>query len=128
MANKRLCKEKQALVLAALCEGTPIEAVARMFKIGTNTIKRVIRETGEAFADYMDRNFAICHVSESKWMSNGSTSAVTLADFQRTTRQSAGIIGYGRALTLTRNLFSRIRLENAIGGLETRLLKTFAIA
>ncbi len=57
MANKRLSKEKQALVLAALCEGAPIEAVARMFKIGTNTITRVIRETGEAFTDYMDRNF-----------------------------------------------------------------------
>ncbi len=57
MANKRLSKDKQALVLAALCEGTPIEAVARMFKIGTNTITRVIRETGEAFADYMDKEF-----------------------------------------------------------------------
>jgi len=55
--NKRLSKERQALVLAALCEGTPIEAVARMFKIGTNTITRVIRETGEAFADYMDKEF-----------------------------------------------------------------------
>ncbi len=55
--NKRLSKEKQALVLAALCEGTPIEAVARMFKIGTNTITRVIRETGEAFTDYVDANF-----------------------------------------------------------------------
>ena len=57
MANKRLSKERQALVLAALCEGTPIEAVARMFGIGTNTITRVIRETGEAFTDYMDANF-----------------------------------------------------------------------
>ncbi len=57
MANQRLSKEKQALVLAALCEGTPIEAVARMFRIGTNTITRVIRETGEAFADYMNQNF-----------------------------------------------------------------------
>src|SRR5207248_4777781 len=57
MANKRLSKEKQALVLSALCEGAPIEAVARMFKTGTNTITRVIRETGEAFANYMDRNF-----------------------------------------------------------------------
>ena len=28
-----------------------------MFKTGKNTITRVIRETGEAFADYMDRNF-----------------------------------------------------------------------
>lgn len=57
MANKRLSKEKQTLVLAALCEGAPIEAVARMFKTGTNTITRVIRETGEAFLDYMDKNF-----------------------------------------------------------------------
>src|SRR5205085_4663199 len=53
--NKRLSKEKQALVLSALCEGAPIEACARMFKVGTNTITRVIRETGEAFADYMDK-------------------------------------------------------------------------
>src|SRR5438477_1193310 len=57
MANKRLSKEKQALVLAALCEGTPIRAVARMFKVGKGTITRIIRETGEAFADYMDQNF-----------------------------------------------------------------------
>jgi hypothetical protein len=57
MANKRLSKEKQALVLAALCEGTPIRACARMFKTSKNTIKRVISETGEAFADYMERNF-----------------------------------------------------------------------
>jgi IS1 family transposase len=55
--NRRLSKDKQALVLAALCEGTPIEAVSRMFKVGTNTITRVIRETGEAFNDYMDANF-----------------------------------------------------------------------
>jgi len=57
VANKRLSKEKQALVLAALCEGTPIRAAARMFKVGKNTIHRVICETGEAFADYMDANF-----------------------------------------------------------------------
>src|SRR3984893_15180216 len=57
MANKRLSKEKQALVLASLCEGAPIEAVARVFRTGTNTITRIIRETGEALADYMDANF-----------------------------------------------------------------------
>lgn len=56
MANKRLSKEKQALVLAALCEGTPINAVARMFRVGKHAVLRVIRETGEAFADYMDKN------------------------------------------------------------------------
>src|SRR5436189_5854968 len=57
MANKRLSKEKQTLVLMALCEGMPIRAAARMFKVGKNTIHRVICETGEAFADYMDANF-----------------------------------------------------------------------
>src|SRR5947208_16358522 len=55
--NKRLSKEKQTLVLAALCEGTPINAVARMFRVGKHAVVRVIRETGAAFADYMDQNF-----------------------------------------------------------------------
>ena len=55
MANKRLLKEKQTLVLMALCEGMPIRAAARMFKVGKNTIHRLICETGEAFADYMDK-------------------------------------------------------------------------
>src|SRR6266496_4969872 len=57
MANKRQSKEKRALILAALCEGTPMRAVARMFKTDKKRIGRVIRETGEAFADYMDKNF-----------------------------------------------------------------------
>lgn len=55
--NKRISKEKQALLLAALCEGTPINAACRMFRIGKHAAIRVIRETGEAFADYMDREF-----------------------------------------------------------------------
>ncbi len=55
MANKRLSKEKQALVLRALCEGLPINAACRMFKVGKHAVLRVIRETGEAFADYMDK-------------------------------------------------------------------------
>src|SRR6266513_4039610 len=57
MANKRLSKEKQTLVRMALCEGMPIRAAARMFKVGKDTIHRVICETGEAFADYMDSEF-----------------------------------------------------------------------
>jgi IS1 family transposase len=57
MANKRLSKERQALVLSALCEGTPINAVCRMFRTDKAAVLRVIRETGEAFADYMDANF-----------------------------------------------------------------------
>jgi len=34
MAYQRLSKEKQTLVLMALCEGMPIRAAARMFKVG----------------------------------------------------------------------------------------------
>jgi IS1 family transposase len=55
--NKRVSKERQALILAALCEGTPINAVCRMFRADKAAVLRVIRETGEAFADYMDANF-----------------------------------------------------------------------
>jgi IS1 family transposase len=53
----RLSKDRQALILAALCEGAPLRAVARVFKSEKKIVSRVIRETGEAFADYMDRNF-----------------------------------------------------------------------
>src|SRR5205807_4770078 len=55
--SKRLSKEKQALVLAALCEGTPMNAVTRMFRVSIHTVLRVIRDTNEAFADYMDSEF-----------------------------------------------------------------------
>jgi IS1 family transposase len=57
MAYQRLSKEKQTLVLMALCEGVPIRAATRMFKVGKDTIHRLICETGEAFADYMDKEF-----------------------------------------------------------------------
>jgi IS1 family transposase len=57
MANKRISCEKRGLVLMALCEGMPVRACARMFKTGKGTITRVIRETGEALADYMDTSF-----------------------------------------------------------------------
>src|SRR5438309_8085758 len=55
--NKRLSKERQSLVLAALCEGAPINAVCRMFRADKAAVLRIIRETGEAFADYMQANF-----------------------------------------------------------------------
>lgn len=57
MANKRLTKEKQALVLAAVCEGTPINAVCRMMRADKAAVLRVVRESGAAFSDYMDREF-----------------------------------------------------------------------
>jgi IS1 family transposase len=57
MSNRRLSNEKQSLIIAALCEGTPINAVCRMFKTGKHAVLRVIAETGEALEDYMSRNF-----------------------------------------------------------------------
>ena len=57
MPNHRISKDKRALVLSALCEGTPINAVCRMMDVAKETVLRVIAETGEAVADYMDKNF-----------------------------------------------------------------------
>lgn len=57
MANQRLSKDKRALVIADLAEGTPINAVSRMFRVGKHAVLRVIKETGAALADYMDENF-----------------------------------------------------------------------
>ena len=57
MPAKRLSNEKRALILAALCEGTPINAACRMFKTGKHAVLRVIAETGETLEDYMSANF-----------------------------------------------------------------------
>lgn len=57
MANKRLDQSKQALILAALCEGIAINSVCRMFKVGKHTVLRVIEETGKACEDWHNRHF-----------------------------------------------------------------------
>lgn len=57
MPNQRLSTDKRALVLAALCEGTPINAVTRITGVAKETILRIIRETGEALGMYMSQNF-----------------------------------------------------------------------
>src|SRR5947209_19099659 len=55
--SKQLSREKHALVLAALREGAPLNSVTRMFNVSIHTVLRVIRDTGEALAEYMDENF-----------------------------------------------------------------------
>ncbi len=57
MANQRISKVKQAAILSALCEGTPINAVSRMFSVGKHAVLRIIEETGEALSFYMRQNF-----------------------------------------------------------------------
>lgn len=57
MANARLSKEKQAMVLAAICEGVPMNAVTRMFSVGKHAVSRVVEEAGNALADYMEKEF-----------------------------------------------------------------------
>src|SRR5437763_13150488 len=52
---KQISKQKQALVLAALREGAPLNSVTRMFNVSIHTVLRVVRDTGEMFLDYMDR-------------------------------------------------------------------------
>jgi IS1 family transposase len=53
--SKQLSRQKEALVLAALREGAPLNSVTCMFGVSIHTVLRVIRDTGEMFADYMDR-------------------------------------------------------------------------
>ena len=48
---------RRALVLAALCKGASLNAAAQMFRVGDKNIRRIIRESGDALADYMDANF-----------------------------------------------------------------------
>ena len=54
---KQLSRQKHALVLAALREGAPLNAVTRMFNVSIHTVLRAIRDTGDALAEYMDREF-----------------------------------------------------------------------
>ena len=57
MPNNRISTAKQVFILAALSEGTPINAVCRMLSVGKHAVLRVIEETGEALGNYMAENF-----------------------------------------------------------------------
>jgi IS1 family transposase len=57
MPNNRISKAKQVFILAALSEGTPVNAVCRMVGAGKHAVLRVIAETGEALSAYMSENF-----------------------------------------------------------------------
>jgi hypothetical protein len=57
MPNNRIGTEKRTLVLAAHSKGISLNAVSQMFRVGDKTVRHIIRETGEAMADYMDANF-----------------------------------------------------------------------
>ena len=57
MANNRISKDKRVFVLAAISEGTPINAITRIFGVSKEATLRVIKETGEALSDYMHKNF-----------------------------------------------------------------------
>lgn len=63
MPNERISKEKRAYILAAISEGTPMNAIGRMFHVGKKAVKRVIEETGEALGAYMHANFRDLAVS-----------------------------------------------------------------
>ena len=61
MSYARLDSSKQALILAALCEGSAINSVCRMFKVGKQSVMRVIEETGKACEDWHNRRFRDLH-------------------------------------------------------------------
>src|SRR5579872_6282244 len=57
MANKRIDIRKQVMILAALCEGSALNSVCRMFDVGKHAVLRLIEETGEACQDWHNRHF-----------------------------------------------------------------------
>jgi hypothetical protein len=115
MAYQRLSKEKQTLVLMALCEGMPIRAAARMFKVGKDTIHRLICETGEAFADYMDKEFRDLSCAriemDEQWQYVGAHAGRLPKDDQT----ERGDYWLWACIDADTNLFSLIRSGSAIG-------------
>ena len=53
----RLCREKQAQIIAALVEGNSIRATSRMMNVSKDTVVKLQVEAGYACADYQDRTF-----------------------------------------------------------------------
>jgi hypothetical protein len=51
----RLNKDKQAQVIAALVEGTSINATVRMTGVAKNTILKLLAYLGNACAEYQDK-------------------------------------------------------------------------
>ena len=48
---------KRALVLSALVEGTAVNSICRMFKVGKPNVLRFLNETGKACEDWHNRHF-----------------------------------------------------------------------
>lgn len=53
----RLSNEKRTQVVAALVEGTSINATVRMTGVAKNTILKLLADLGEACATYQDKAF-----------------------------------------------------------------------
>jgi len=54
---KRLTREKQTQIIAALIEGNSIRATARMMNVSKDTVLKLQVEAGYASADYQDKTF-----------------------------------------------------------------------
>ncbi|HUI41728.1 MAG TPA: IS1 family transposase [Terriglobia bacterium] len=52
---KRLSREKQAQIVAALVEGNSIRATARMMNVSKDTVQKLQTEVGYACAEYQDK-------------------------------------------------------------------------
>ncbi len=57
MANQRINKAKRALILSALAEGTAVNSICRMFRVGKPNVLRFLREVGKAAEDWHNRHF-----------------------------------------------------------------------
>ena len=77
MANNRISTAKRVFILAALSEGTPINAVCRILSVGKHAVLRVMRKRARRSALTCTPTFATCRLAAWRWMSNGSMSAST---------------------------------------------------
>jgi IS1 family transposase len=51
----QLDANKRTQIISALCEGSSIRSITRMFGVGKNTVARLLLEVGAACAEYQDR-------------------------------------------------------------------------
>ena len=53
---KRLSTEKRTRIIAALVEGNSIRATSRMVDVSQNTVLKLLKDLGEACAEYHDKH------------------------------------------------------------------------
>jgi len=95
---KRLTREKQTQIIAALIEGNSIRATARMMNVSKDTVLKLQVEAGYASADYQDKTF---HGLTCKRVQCDEVWAFCYAKEKNVPQEKKGKFGYGDVWTWT---------------------------